>query len=157
VKKYAFTFIFASLLIFSFPTFLTNADTFCAVRIYSQELQTGMFINSIYERGDDINLYSYSPVLQFATFYAPESHIITGPEAYGLEEEEMWSAFYGVLDRFHNPLHSSNLFVNSIKAKLQYWEYQKVSPDDPKWAKFDESLLQDNKVYENGLIQLYSP
>jgi hypothetical protein len=157
VKKYAFTFIFASLLIFSLPTFLTNMDTFCAVHIYSRELQTGMFINSIYERGNGVNLYSYSPVLQFATFYAPESHIITGPEAYGLEEEEMWSAFYGIMDRFHNPFRSPNLFVNSIKAKLQYWEYQKVSPDDPKWAKLDESLLQNNKVYENGLIQLYSP
>ena len=157
VKKHAFTFIYASLLIFSFPTFLTNMHMFCANYIYSRELQTGIFISSIYEKGSGVNLYSYSPVLQFATFYAPESHIITGPEAYGLEEKEMWSAFYGIIDKFHNPLHSPNLFVNSIKAKLQYWEFQKVSPDDPKWAKLDESLLQNNKVYENGLIQLYSP
>jgi hypothetical protein len=154
IRKYGLPFLFITLLLFSFPTFLTNHDTLFVQYIFPQWHSAGKLMESIYDSGEDVNFYGF-PL--FTDYYAVKSGKTWFPEAYGLEEKELWSALDRIEGSFSKSQHAVSLFVFSEQAKMPYWEYLGITSHDLKWKEFGSKLALHNQVYNNGAIRIYSP
>jgi hypothetical protein len=78
IKKYGLIFLFLSLFLFTFPTFLTNMDTLCIYYVYPSDISVGKFIENIYDSGRGLKLYD--GVLKFTYFYVWDAQKIYPPE-----------------------------------------------------------------------------
>jgi hypothetical protein len=78
------------------------------------------------------------------------------PEFYELAHEEaLWNNIKSLVEKFKQ--FDNGIFVNSERAKYRWMVMLGIKPTNSRWQEMENNLLERNKVYENGLTQLYSP
>jgi hypothetical protein len=143
--------------VLSFPTFLAHNNLVGVSGYYSAELQAGTFLKQASGgRGEGLTIFNEPSECGILSFRVPDASFMTTPEAPELKGKE---DFWGAVDR------QAKLFEDSGRSDVFFYLSQRrvatadlffgVQPQDPKWQELEDSLAQTNKVYENGLVQLY--
>lgn len=155
LRRFGIAFLFIALLIFSFPTFLTNQDTFAYKRIYLSEHCAVEFIKATSEV-QQLHLYNYGYSLYLYHIPKAVKKLADPGEPYNRTEEEVWKTFNNIIRSFISASQGINLFVHTEKFKLLYQEYLNIPPEHANWGKLESELLRTNRIYFNNLMEIYT-
>jgi len=155
MKNYGFSLLFASLLIFTFPTFLINMDTIGASYIYPQEYSMGSFISFTCREGK-LSLYSFG-LLHPIIYFVPNAQTYGQPTDLGIiKEQENWKILEEILENFQRYNKDEfKIFILSEKMKEPYEEFLGISRDDSRWSEMESQLLKYNRVYDSQFNNIF--
>ena len=142
--------------VLSFPTFLAHNNLVGLSGYYPAELQAGSFLKQASGgRGESLTIFNEPSESGILSFSVPDAIFMTTPEAPELKGKE---DFWGAVDR------QAELFEATGQRAFFYLSQRRVAtselffgvqPQDPEWRELEDSLAETNKLYENGMVQLY--
>jgi hypothetical protein len=140
----------------SLPNFLANAGRVLSHPIYAQENAAGEFLQAEY--GDSkLSLYSTPFVVIFYSYYVPDAsfRVLWPSPDPGAGKQGFWQAMEPLLDDFESSKDANAIFVVSRRLPVSYGPTVIIAPDDPEWLAFINRLERNDKIYDNGFVQLY--
>jgi hypothetical protein len=161
LKKKAFiAIIIIILLVSSLPTFLNSNSRISYLPTYADEVSAGRFLATLYGTGKNLNFYSTTWSDSFSsiyTYYAGRGE--EGDSAYH-NVTAYWQRINTLVNIFetkHGFSDSTNLFVVSLKFNMNAQHLLGITPRDENWTRVVSLLSQNNIVYNNQNVVLYSP
>lgn len=138
----------------SLPTFLIQHNGVSSKNTYPYDCASGEFLESTYE-GEELDIFSGVGAYIY-TYYVTEArlHIMvssgltTGKEALLLKVNQL-------ADGFEGPGEGNTIFVLTEKFRLPRHSPAIIEPTDPEWVEFVNRLVENNKIYDNGYIEIY--
>ena len=138
----------------SLPTFLIQHNVVCSKNTYPYDCAPGEFLESTYE-GEELDIFSGVGAYIYI-YYVTEAHFhimvssgpTTGKEALLLKVNQL-------VDGFEGPGEGNAIFVLSERFRLPPHSPAIIEPTDPGWVKFVNRLAENNRIYDNGYIEIY--
>jgi len=156
LRKNSFTLLIILAFFLSLPSFLANATRVLSHPVYPEENAAGEFLRDEYA-DDQLYLYSTPFTITFYSYYVPEAHfkaLWPGPDV-TRGKEGFWEAMEPLMKDFEDSTAENAVFVVSRRLPYSYGPTIIIEPDDPKWIEFLARLEQNDKIYDNGFVQLY--
>ncbi|MDP2937380.1 MAG: hypothetical protein Q8O86_12915 [Dehalococcoidia bacterium] len=148
--------------VLSFPTFLAHNNLVGISGYYPPELQAGNFLKQTSGgQGDSLTIFNEPSESGVLLFSVPEARLITTPQAPELKgRKDFWQA----VDRQAKLFKASGtrtgqgaaFFYLSQRRVATSELFFRAQPHDPEWKELQDTLAETNKVYENGMVQLYA-
>jgi hypothetical protein len=151
-RRHVFTLLIILFFVLSLPTFLVDKTYICSTTIYPYEHSAGEFVESTYE-AEELNLFCDIYTRETYTYYLPEAHFQYVLPA--RSEEELFAGMNVLIDSFQNSADGGAIFVLSERFRQPPHQPAIVEPTDPGWVEVINRLAQNNKIYDNGHIELY--
>jgi len=149
---------FSLFFVLSFPTFLAHNNLVGISGYYPSELQAGNFLNQTSGgQGEGLTIFNDPSESGLLSFSVPEARLITTPQAPELKgKEDFWQAVDREAQGFKEWAATRGAFFYLSQRRVTTSElFFGIQPHDPEWEELQDSLAQTNKVYENGMVQLY--
>ena len=147
---------FAVLLIaLSFPTFLAYNSAVEGNAVYSQEIQTGQYLQSVYGDGSGLNIYTDGETATMLMCYLPNATYYYIAELSISENNSVVLQMIDQLLSSFNNNKKNKIFVLSPKFEWFYVHQLSISTNNPEWAKLQNSFATYMEMYDNGFIQVY--
>ena len=149
-RRHVFTLLIILFFVLSLPTLLIRQASVSSNAIYPYESSGGEFIESAYGAEE---LYLFSTVYMGIAYiyYVPEAHFIGMQPVTGAED--LWLGMNKSVDLFEN--YSNAIFVLSERFRQPPHQPAIMESTDPRWVEIVNRLAENNKIYDNGHIQIY--
>jgi hypothetical protein len=156
-RKYTLAVLLTICFVLAWPTTLVYHSTISSNALYAQDIVAGEFLESLCNKSNIKYIFSNQRQgIDVGRYYAWNVIFMGPPEPYELTHEEaLWNSIKSLVEKFKQS--DGGIFANSERAKYRWMFELGIRPTDSRWQKIENNLLERNKVYENGLIQLYSP
>jgi hypothetical protein len=151
-RRYVFTLLIILFFVLSLPAFLLDRSTVCSAVVYPYEVSAGEFVESAYG-SEGLSVFSEAYTRSAYTYYVPEAHFQTAwPARSG---EELFAGMNSLIDAFENPGGGNAIFVLSERFRQPPHQPAIVEPTDSGWVEVINRLEENNKIYDNGHIEIY--
>jgi hypothetical protein len=160
-RKTSLAVIVTLLLVLALPTFLAYNAGISTTSYYPHDLASCEFLGRAIKEDEDLHLYgvgtSYHPV----HYYVPNTFEFTAyyPSFRGEGEGGLWRM---IDEEIITPFDSSkdkrwiSVLEVSPRWVLPFEKFFGIDPETrPQWAEVQARLSQENKIYDNGYVQLY--
>lgn len=145
-------------LVLLLPTALTNANTLSVGRIYRYEIAAIEFIARSYSQGEGLRLRGIPAVTPARYIYLPDARAEKGgPYFYATSEAEAWDALERVVGDFRHDSSGASLLMLTLKERVWFQERLHIPLDHQNWRRLEDSLLSQDKVYDNQYLSLLHP
>jgi hypothetical protein len=126
----------------------------CSKNIYLYDCLSGEFLESSYG-AEELNLFSEVGAYIY-TYYVTEAHfhIMMAPEQTA-GKEDLLLKVNQLVDSFERPGEGNAIFVLSERFRQPRHSPAIIEPTDPEWVQFTNRLAENNKIYDNGYIEIY--
>ena len=157
-RRHVFTLLIIVFFVLSLPTFLVTHERVLTPIVYSYEMKGGEFIESAYG-GEGLNIFSTTTTLLILTYYMPEAEFqgkpVTG-DATGKEDllPTLLVNMDTLLRNFQNQ-EGNAIFVLSSRFILPGHIAAEIEPTNLEWVERVNRLAENNKIYDNGYIEIY--
>lgn len=157
--KHAFTLLALCFVVLSFPTFLSHNTKIGTDAYYSYEYSAGEFLGDN-SKGEGLTVLN--PV-EPMVYYVPDATLLSNLNfriGMNMEEDEFWHLTHDAVQSFARSASqgdSSTVFVTSNRLKVLAELLFRISPTDPRWSYLECGVGQENRIYENGYVQIYAP
>jgi hypothetical protein len=148
--------------VLSFPTFLAHNNLVGVSGYYAPELQAGSFLNQTSAgQGEGLAIFNDPSENGLFSFSVPEAMLLTTPQPSELRvEKDFWEALDRMAEGFKamaTDARRSDVFLYYSQRKVATAElFWGLKPDNPEWRRFEDTVAQTSKVYENGMVELYA-
>ncbi len=151
---YAITLLVILFFALSFPTFLIQHNVICSKYVYPYDLSSGEFLESTYE-GEELSIFSEYGAYTY-TYYVTEAHfhIMASPEATA-GKEGLLLKVNQLMDGFELSREGDVIWVFSERFRQPPHSPAIIEPTDPGWVEFTDRLAENNRIYDNGYIEIY--
>lgn len=155
-RRHVFLSLFIMLLVLSLPVLLMYNAGLCTNTVYSYDHAIGGFVISNYG-SNQLDIFTTESTKILLTGYLPDDsfHFSIAPQLVP-NRTELWQNMNYLVNDFEAK--SSNaIFVLSEKFRLPTGDPASIQPSDPKWVEFTKRLANNNLVYTNRHIEIYTP
>jgi hypothetical protein len=156
-RKYTLAVLLTICFVLAWPTTLVYHSTVSSNALYAQDIVAGEFLEDLFGKSNIKYIFSNQRHrIDVGTYYVRNAIFMGPPEFYELANEEaLWNNIKSLVEKFKQ--FDNGIFVNSERAKYRWMVMLGIKPTNSRWQEMENNLLERNKVYENGLTQLYSP
>jgi hypothetical protein len=145
----------------SFPTFLAHNNLVGTSTYYPAELRAGSFLEQASGgQGKGLTVFNDPVENGLLSYSIPDATLIATPQASELKgKEDFWQAAAKSVRSFsawQAAGEQSPVFYLSQRRIALAEHLLRVRPQDSGWGELRNTLGETSKVYENGLVQIYT-
>jgi len=128
---------------------------------YPSELEAGSLLRETSAgEGQGLTVFFDQGDVGVLSFSVPDARFVTTPQGAELrDKQEFWQAADSQVDSFKSlgtGTRESNAFFYLSQRRMAFAQlFFGAGPQEPEWEELQDSLVEANKLYENGIVQIY--
>ncbi len=151
-------------LVLALPSFLSSVNTVSTDALYASDIAGGTFLES-HSTHNGASHAVYGTCIDsaaLARYYVPDAAIKRVPEMvlYEPTQAAVWDKVNEFLAEFVEPddgFAQQKLFIMNEKSAVPYRHIAGIPLDDPNWGRVNKLLAAEDRVYDNGHVEMYVP
>lgn len=160
IRKYALTCLAVLFFVLCFPTFLAHNNMIEYDAYYPDEHASLQFLESNVVPVEQLHYFTGNWVKHLASYYVPDAYLYTLflVETMAKGEADLWADMDRLIGRFESEAGRPDrvvVFMWSKKLKLPYQHFFGITPEHPNWQMLKDKLSRQDKIYDNGDVQLF--
>lgn len=154
VRNYAFILIPLIFFALSFPTFLAHNNRINTDAYYPYDYASGEFMESRFGSGKGLNIFSLGDTTLPIIYAGVRDSNYYGTWEIIKNETDMWQQIDSLTTNWGNTQGQHNMFILSQRG-MGCFELWGVKLADPRWSQLEQSLLNDNRIYDSSYVRIY--
>ena len=160
-RRFALGLAISLFFVLSFPTFLAHNNMVGVSTYYPSELEAGSLLRETSAgEGQGLTVFFDQGDVGVLSFSVPDARFVTTPQGAELrDKQEFWQAADSQVDSFKSlgtGTRESNAFFYLSQRRMAFAQlFFGAGPQEPEWEELQDSLVEANKLYENGIVQIY--
>ncbi len=160
IRKYALICLVILFFTLSFPTFLSHNNMIEFDAWYPEEHASGEFLESNFAEAGKVHLFGGEWVQLLTNYYVPSASFHTVHSVlYMKDETGLWAEIEKLSTGYEDlagSLGGEVIFIWSKRLMLPYQHFFGVTPEHPNWQELRDKLSYDDKIYDNGNVQMFT-
>lgn len=153
-RRHIFILLIILVFVLSLPSFLIQRPGLCTDAVRPYDRSAVEFSASAYG-ADELDLFSTLTTVIMYEAHHPQAHLHSSREPWATDKEELWQEMNNLMDDFEDSKGRKTIFVLSEQFKLPPQHPAAIQSDDPRWVEYVNTLEKNDKIYNNGHIQIY--